>query len=254
MTVNLRHPGPSLARFEHDRPGPQRQPHQERQRRGTVRVAGNNEVLHAKTLTTPQTHEPLTGLGDKGPSGDGASGNQRKVLSPAPSVAAASRSAARNSSPQANTGPRLPAARSSTICCSPACHSSVQYHHWSLSPLRARTKKNAVVGHLDIQLVALARRAWRVRFLGIVTRPSDLSVTTPRTYPLSRCRGQEHCQPPPRVRRRQGNTRNTRACPRATPIGLRVHAPRYPRGVLLTLGGVGGGLDCSSAVPIVRGC
>ena len=64
---------------------------------------------------------------------DGASGNQREVLSPAPSVAAASRSAARNSSPEANTGPRLPAARSSTICCSPACHSSVQYHHWSLS-------------------------------------------------------------------------------------------------------------------------
>ena len=64
---------------------------------------------------------------------DGASGNQREVLSPAPSVAAASRSAARNSSPEANTGPRPPAARSSTICCSPDCHSSVQYHHWSLS-------------------------------------------------------------------------------------------------------------------------
>ena len=45
-----------------------------------------------------------------------------------------------------------------------------------LFPLRARTKKNAVAGHLDIQLV---------------TGPSDLSVATP--YPLSRCRGQEHC-------------------------------------------------------------
>lgn len=29
------------------------------------------------------------------------------------------------------------------------------------------------------------RRAWRLRFLGIVTRPSDLSVTTPRPYPSS---------------------------------------------------------------------
>ena len=62
MTVNLRHPRPSLTHLQHNRPGPQRQPHQERQRRSTVRVAGNNEVLHAKTLTTPQTHEPVTGL------------------------------------------------------------------------------------------------------------------------------------------------------------------------------------------------
>ena len=60
---------------------------------------------------------------------DRASENQREVLSPAPSVAAASRSAAKNPSPEANTGPRLPAARSSVICCSPARHSSVQYHH-----------------------------------------------------------------------------------------------------------------------------
>ena len=36
------------------------------------------------------------------------------------------------------------------------------------------------------------RRAWRLRFLGIVTRPSDLSVTTPQSYPSSRCPGQEH--------------------------------------------------------------
>ena len=34
-----------------------------------VRVAGNNELLHAKTLTTPQTHEPVTGLGDNVPPG-----------------------------------------------------------------------------------------------------------------------------------------------------------------------------------------
>ena len=47
------------------------------------------------------------------------------------------------------------------------------------------------------------RRAWRLRFLGIVTRPSDLSVTTPRSHPFSRCRGQEHCQRASRVRRRQ---------------------------------------------------
>ena len=87
-----------------------------------------------------------------------------------------------------------PRARSSVISCSPACHSSVQYHHWSLSRWEhGRRRMPSLVISTSNSSPSL-RRAWRLRFLGIVTRPSDLSVTTPRSYPSRRCRYQEHCQ------------------------------------------------------------
>ncbi len=89
-----------------------------------------------------------------------AGADQSEVPSVVASDSAASRSPARKSAPDEKTGPRLPAARSSAICCSPACHSSVQYHHWLGSrSIRGRSKeRHAFTCHLDLACLHLSSR------------------------------------------------------------------------------------------------
>ena len=97
---------------------------------------------------------------------DGASGIQRELLSPAPSAVAASRSAARNSSPG---GEHWAApARGSVLCDLLLAGLPLvgPVPPLILVPLRARTKKNSVTGHLDIQLVALAKARLASEALG----------------------------------------------------------------------------------------